>query len=221
MKKVEVKVQRTYSREVTTLVDVPSNLRGNSIREYLIDTYDGSSDVDAIFNLVPLVVDETVLQDVDEVEQEFKIKWEIELTASTKEEAAKLALEMIQSSDSTAKVFSVGGEMIDLCPEDDEDVAIISHTFERVDEKNVPVYNQVPDAVMRQLNQGGNSIQSNLFKLIVNGFVNIHNDFIEITLDGYTVIIYIDKGIWEMEIVEDSEVTRGKFMNAYYIIDKD
>ena len=44
--------------------------------------------------------------------KEYKIKWEIELDAESPEQAAEMALEMIQSKDSDAKVFEVDGEFI-------------------------------------------------------------------------------------------------------------
>jgi hypothetical protein len=46
--------------------------------------------------------------------KEYKIKWEIELDAESPEQAAEMALEMIQSKDSDAKVFEVDGNFIDV-----------------------------------------------------------------------------------------------------------
>jgi len=224
MKKVEVLVQRTFVKEATATVEVPSNLTNQEVREYLIERYDGSQALDQLFESFKLQNDQTTLVNVEEVEKEYKIKWEIDLSANTPEEAAKLALEMVQSADSTAKVFNVDGTDIDL------DVVNNSETFERgndevrniirkATEPNEPVYNQIPKAVMDQVFLNGD-VRGNIFTLLLNGNIEFFADYVVIKLVGYKAYLYLDKGAWRSEIVEGTEVTRGDYEGLYYIIDK-
>jgi hypothetical protein len=60
--------------------------------------------------------------------KEYKIKWEIELESESPEAAAKLALDMIQSKDSDAKVFEVDGELIDVVEVQDRELWIKTAT---------------------------------------------------------------------------------------------
>ena len=52
--------------------------------------------------------------------REYKVKWEIELDAESPEQAAEMALEMIQADDSSAKVFEIDGVNIDVIEERDK-----------------------------------------------------------------------------------------------------
>lgn len=217
MKKVEVLVQRTFVKEATTTVEVPSNLTGNAIREYLIEKYDGTQKVDELFESFELQHDQTTLVDVEVLENEYKVKWEIDLTASNPRDAATLALAMINASDSTAKVFNVDGQDIDLCEPTNE----VKNLFKdaRTTETNAPVYNQIPKAVLDQVFANGN-VKGNVFALLGKGDIEFFADYVVVKLVGYKVYLYIDKGVWRSEIVEATEVTRGEFGGVYYLIDK-
>jgi hypothetical protein len=216
MKKVEVRVERAYSKEFTKLVDVPTNLVGNEIREYLIDKYDGSHLLHEEFSRVDLECDGTILQDVIEVEQEFKIKWEIELTANSPEQAARLALEMIQSKDSSAKVFNIDGVNIDLYDEDEEEVGKNTLTF--VPMPHEPSINLDEEVLVEEY---VNSKTKPFGFEATNTDKNFtEHNHMEFKCFGYRLLIFNDRHRWDSEEFEDVEIHRGEIENYYYILDK-
>lgn len=119
MKKISINIQRNYFREATIEVEVPSGLTDQEINEYIEEDDNIQTNLDEAVSCATLEKNDDSISFQD-VTKEFKIKWEIELDASTPEEAARMALALIQSPDSTAKIFKVDDEFVDLEEIDEE-----------------------------------------------------------------------------------------------------
>lgn len=122
---------------------------------------------------------------------EYKIKWRIELEADSPVEAAKLALEMLQSSESTAKMFEVKAT-------GDKDYKMIDLEEIAIEETNRMLANGVI---------GKAAIEFGRMK-----FLRFQNDEL-------VVHLFRDETIFNMEAVEDFEIGRGTLGKWFFVLD--
>jgi hypothetical protein len=122
---------------------------------------------------------------------EYKIKWRIELEADSPVQAAKLALEMLQSPDSTAKVFEVKAE-------GSKDYKMIDLEEIEIEDTNRMLANGVI---------GKAAIQFGRMKML-----RFQNDELDVHL-------FRDETIFNMEVVEDFEIGRGTFGKWFFVLD--
>lgn len=122
--------------------------------------------------------------------KEYKIKWVIELEAESPVEAAELALELLRSPDSTAKVFEV--------KEAGKDYKTIDLEEVELEHANRFKANHVI---------GNAPIQFGRMKML--RFQN----------EDYVVHLFRDETIFNMEAVEDFEIGRGSYGEYFFVLD--
>jgi hypothetical protein len=66
-------------------------------------------------------------------------------------------------------------------------------------------------------------ITTTVEQLIVNGEKTLLSNYTEFKNDSYKFLLFVDKDIWDMEVLEDYEICRGEFnliKGCYFILDK-
>ena len=122
---------------------------------------------------------------------EYKIKWRIELEANSPVQAAKLALEMLQSPDSTAKMFEVKAEG--------------SKDYRMVDLEEI------------EIEDTNRAIATSVIGKAEIEFGRVK--FLRFQDDDYVVHLFRDETIFHMEVVEDFEIGRGTFGKWFFVLD--